>query len=317
MDLLEIRKKAREKKEAEALAKAAEEAEGRAGEPEAGAPPETSATVENTAPVTKAGPAKKRKKKARPAPVADKPGREASAETARGLPEAGEEQPAGPELMQETGLIIDDEAPEGEAGHGPREAASEVVEAARVKAPEPVRKPSTPPGGGGDGPGAEGPGVLGVDGDGEDTSGDDIVEYLAFRLAKEQYAVKVSVVKEIIRLQRITMVPRAQDFVEGIISLRGVIIPVFDAKKRLGFEDTGRSRTNRIIILSEAGNSQGMIVDKVTGVARLKKSEIEPPPSVIGGVEAEYLEGLGRIDGKLLILFNTDMILSMEGQPGS
>ena len=301
MDLLEIRKKAREKKEAEALAKAAAEA---------GAPPESSVMEENTAPVTKAGPAKKRKKKARPAPVADKPGREASAETARGLPEAGEEQPAGPELMQETGLIIDDEAPEGEAGHGTLEAASEVVEAARVKAPEPVRKPSTPPD-------AEGPGVLGVDGDGEDTSGDDIVEYLAFRLAKEQYAVKVSVVKEIIRLQRITMVPRAQDFVEGIISLRGVIIPVFDAKKRLGFEDTGRSRTNRIIILSEAGNSQGMIVDKVTGVARLKKSEIEPPPSVIGGVEAEYLEGLGRIDGKLLILFNTDMILSMEGQPGS
>lgn len=266
MDLLEIRKKAREKKEAEALAKAAAEA-----------------TVE--------------------AAVTDLPG-------------GGEELSAGPELLQETGLVIMDDV-EGDTGadHGQREAASEVVEAAQVKAPEPVRKPSTPAGGGGGGTGAEGPDVPDIDG--EVAAEDDIVEYLAFRLAKEQYAVKVSVVKEIIRLQRITMVPRAQDFVEGIISLRGVIIPVFDAKKRLGFEDTGRSRTNRIIILSEAGNAQGMIVDKVTGVARLKKSEIEPPPSVIGGVEAEYIEGLGRIDGKLLILFNTDKILSMEGQPGS
>ena len=155
----------------------------------------------------------------------------------------------------------------------------------------------------------------GLDGSGATGAEDgDEVEYLSFMLADEEYAVKVEDVKEIIRPQRTTMVPRAPDFVVGIISLRGVILPVFNIKRRLGFDDAGRTKTTRVIIVSDGGSPLGIMVDRVTGVARLKKGEIEPPPSVIGGIESEYLQGVGRQGDRLLILFNTQRVLEMEGR---
>lgn len=141
---------------------------------------------------------------------------------------------------------------------------------------------------------------------------DEIIEYLSFLLANEEYAVKVEDIKEIIRGQSITNVPRTPGFVLGIISLRGVILPVFDIKKRLGLEGGVTSRkTSRIVVVADKYGLQGIMVDKVTGVVKLKGSAIEPPPTIIGGVEAEYLQGLGRIGDRLLILFNTDKVLTV------
>lgn len=149
---------------------------------------------------------------------------------------------------------------------------------------------------------------------GPDAGLEDEVEYLAFMLAGEEYAVRVDDVKEIIRPQKTTLVPRTPGFVVGITSLRGVILPVFDMKKRLGFEETGRTKTARVIIVSDGGSPLGILVDRVTGVARLKMGEIEPPPAVIGGVESEYLHGVGRQGDRLLILMNTQRVLEMEGR---
>jgi len=145
----------------------------------------------------------------------------------------------------------------------------------------------------------------------EPVEDDPVVEYLAFMLASEEYAVKVEDVKEIIRGQSITAVPRTPEFVIGIISLRGVILPVFDIKKRLGLEGGGSRKTARIIVVADNYGLQGIKVDKVTGVVKLRKSAVEPPPAVIGGVEAEYLNGIGRIGDRLLILFNTDKVLTV------
>ena len=178
-----------------------------------------------------------------------------------------------------------------------------VVDAVSMDAPAPVKpSPQSPAGAG-----------LPGDDDEEGEAEDDTVEYLAFRLATEEYAVKVENVREIIRLQKITTVPRAPDFVRGIISLRGVIIPVFNIKRRLGLAETEKARSTRIIVVADGSGLQGIIVDRVTGVARLKRDTIEPPPAVISGVEAEYIEGVGRIGERLLILFNTGKVLEMEG----
>jgi purine-binding chemotaxis protein CheW len=136
-------------------------------------------------------------------------------------------------------------------------------------------------------------------------------EYLAFMLAGEEYAVKVDDVLEIIRLQHITSVPRAPGFVLGITSLRGVIVPVFDIRKRLGLEEREHTRSTRILVISDEGSPHGIIVDSVTGVVRLGDEDIEPPPSVIGGVDAEYLAGVGRVSGRLLIIFNTGRVLAL------
>jgi purine-binding chemotaxis protein CheW len=138
------------------------------------------------------------------------------------------------------------------------------------------------------------------------------VEYLSFMLSGEEYAVRIEDVKEIIRWQSITRVPRAPSFVMGVISLRGVIMPVFDIKRRLGLGEAERSRFSRVLVVEDGGSLVGMMVDRVTGVVKLGPESIEPPPSVIGGVEAGYLEGVGRVGERLVILFDTPRVLSME-----
>jgi len=318
MDLYEIRKKAKEKKEAE-------EAEARAAE-EARAAKEASAGGEGSAEEPpapkKPRPKKPRKKAVRKKPAAKEP-KEAAAEEGPSVEPGPEEPPAEEVISFVEGAAEAPEPPADEAdllsGESDvpldelmqRAFEAETAESAApeeagpsVAGTEPVEEEE-----------AAMPALGPVVGDEEEEEAEDenIIEYLAFRLSDEEYAVRVSDIKEIIRPQKITMVPRAPEFVEGIFSLRGVIIPVFDIKKRLGFSNTERERTTRILIVSDGGAAQGIIVDRVTGVARLKADTIEPPPAVIGGVEAEYLEGIGRLDGRLLILFNTARVLSMEG----
>jgi len=282
MDLLEIRKKAKEKKEAEARAREAESGRqpGEEPKPKDEPPP---------APVKKRPKKKTAGKKAdRAAKQKPEPAPEPEPAEVPGLAEALEDtsEELTPDEVTETGVSV---AEEPAAVSSPREDAGQ-------SGPAVSEEPED---------------VFDVEEE-EDAADEDVIEYLAFMLSGEEYAVKVEDVDEIIRLQKITMVPRADDFVEGIISLRGVIIPVFDIKRRLGLDLAERGRYTRIVIVSDGDNPQGIIVDRVTGVARLRESSIEPPPAVIGGVEGEYLEGVGRIEERLLILFNIRKVLSTD-----
>lgn len=304
MDLLDIRKKAKDKKaDDDAAQKAAQAAgAGEGGQPVAGGP----GGAEEAAPPPE--PKEKKPRARRGKKAAPEPPREAAEPLVPGPDDAPAEGPDEGAALEEMFLALGDEGGD-KAVSGP----VSVGEVEAGPAPEqPVRERMS----GKDGPPSREPADEGGpdDGheDGED-AGDTLVEYLAFRLGKEEYAVKVEHVREIIRLQKITDVPRAPGFVKGIISLRGVIIPVFDIKKRLGFEDSEGTRATRIVVVSEDGMPQGMIVDKVTGVVRFPEKGIEPPPAVIGGVEAEYIHGVGRLGDRLLILFNTGRVLAMEG----
>ena len=138
------------------------------------------------------------------------------------------------------------------------------------------------------------------------------LEILCFMLANEEYAVDIMEIKEVIKVPEMTEVPRVPEFILGIISLRGTIIPVFDLRKRLGLKTKEMSRSTKIIIASDNGRNLGMVVDKVTQVARISGKKLEPPPPVIGGVEAEYIQGLGRFRERLLILLNLQKVLSFE-----
>jgi purine-binding chemotaxis protein CheW len=219
-------------------------------------------------------------------------------EPAQPLPDE-EDEPLPDELIDDEEEVVD-EGPSAEPPPVPA-----------VKAPVKDTKGGTPSGSGPDEPvppvkdkpGQEPPGA---------DAGQAVVEYLSFMLGSEEYAVKVDDVREIIKVQHITEVPRTPDFVLGITSLRGVIIPVFDIRRRLSLEEAARARTTRLIVIADGPALQGIIVDRVTGVFQLKKADIEPPPSVIGGVEAEYLDGIGRLGERLVILFNTARVLSVD-----
>lgn len=142
---------------------------------------------------------------------------------------------------------------------------------------------------------------------------DNKTKYLCFMLSDEEYAIEIDDIKEIINVREITEVPGAPEYIKGIISLRGVIITIFDFRKRLGFQEKEYGKDARIIVVSVDNAQIGILVDSVTEVLRISEREVEPPPPVIGGIEAEYLKGVGRVKGRIVILLNLNKALKVEG----
>lgn len=133
---------------------------------------------------------------------------------------------------------------------------------------------------------------------------------LAFRLADEEYGIDLHLIKEIIRPVEITRVPRVSDCIKGVISLRGAIIPVYDVRLRLGLPVLAQDRHSRFIIVECTKGGVGIIVDVVTAVITVSPSDIDPPPVVLGR-EKEYISGVGRYQGRLIILFDLTRVLSL------
>jgi purine-binding chemotaxis protein CheW len=125
-----------------------------------------------------------------------------------------------------------------------------------------------------------------------------------------EYGVPITQVQEIITMTRPTQLPQAPDFVEGIINLRGRIIPIIDLKKRFQMGTSEITNDTRSVVVEVEGQTVGIIVDEVSEVLRLANSDIEPAPAIIGGITAEYLTGVGKIEGRLLILLDMNKILS-------
>lgn len=139
-------------------------------------------------------------------------------------------------------------------------------------------------------------------------------QMVVFQLAEQTYGIDIAAVFEIIRMEAITRVPRTPHFVEGVINLRGKIIPVIDLCKRFNLPLTERTGSSRIIIVDVGGNTIGMIVDGVSEVLRVPLDSIEPPPPMIHGVDAAYLRGIAILDGRLIILLDLKKILYEKEQ---
>jgi purine-binding chemotaxis protein CheW len=133
------------------------------------------------------------------------------------------------------------------------------------------------------------------------------IEMLAFRLGAEEYALLVEQVREVIKLWEITSVPNAPDYVLGVISLRGKVLPVVDLCKRLGLPPGVKDEKSRIIVVSLDDEETGLIVERVTGVVRLSPDDIRPAPDTIAkGAGAEFLRGIARKNEKLYILLDIE-----------
>lgn len=137
------------------------------------------------------------------------------------------------------------------------------------------------------------------------------LQLVVFRLAKEEYGLPITKVQEINRLVPITKLPQTPSFMEGIINLRGRIIPVIDLRKRFSLAISEHNDDTRIIIVEVSGQTVGIIVDAVTEVVRLPAASVEPPPPTFI-LDARYIYGVGKIDGRLLILLEIDNILTTQ-----
>jgi len=135
------------------------------------------------------------------------------------------------------------------------------------------------------------------------------IELLGFMLSDEQYALDILEVKEIVRMHAITPVPRSPEWIKGIVTLRGVIVPIFDLRSRLGLAVIEYGADTRIIVVYRGEEFAGLIVDSITQVMRLPVEAIEPTPQTIALVEAEYLRGVVRFRDQLVILLNLPRVV--------
>jgi len=138
------------------------------------------------------------------------------------------------------------------------------------------------------------------------------LQFVGFQVGEELYGIGIHSVQEIDRMHSITRLPKALPFIEGVINLRGRIIPVIDMAKRFGLPPVKVGRRTRIIIIGIAGQSVGLIVEQVTEVIQLEEGSVEPAPPMAFAVDQRYVEGVGQISGGLIILLNLDLLFSAE-----
>jgi purine-binding chemotaxis protein CheW len=140
---------------------------------------------------------------------------------------------------------------------------------------------------------------------------DEYQEFLCFRVSSEIYAINIMVIKEIIKPREVTEVPRTPSFVSGVLSLRGIIIPVFNMRLRLGLPSMEKSARERIVVLRKGEEFFGFIVDEVIQVVRIAAAAMEKPPAVLDGIDRDFVSGIGRYNGQMLIVLNQDKILDL------
>jgi purine-binding chemotaxis protein CheW len=137
-------------------------------------------------------------------------------------------------------------------------------------------------------------------------------QLVVFNLGGEVYGVDISVVREIIHIQPITRVPGTPHSVEGVINLRGSVIPVVDLRKRFQLEMVPRGKDTRIVVVSCRGQDIGVIVDSVAQVLRVPVDSIQPPSTVVTGGHLEHLLGIIKLPDRLVILLDMDQVLSRQ-----
>ncbi len=142
----------------------------------------------------------------------------------------------------------------------------------------------------------------------------DLLQLVTFSIGDEEFGVEILKVQEIIRMLEITKVPKAPPFVEGVINLRGKVIPILDLRKRFGLDSRSHDKNTRIIVIEINSMIVGFIVDSVSEVLRLPANTVEPPPPVVAGLDSDYISGVGKLEDRLLIMLDLNRLLSNDEQ---
>ena len=139
-------------------------------------------------------------------------------------------------------------------------------------------------------------------------------QLVIFDLAEEHYGVDIAAVEGIIKMQDITTVPHAPEFVEGVTNLRGEVLPVVDLRKRFELPPSEETIDTRIVVVELQTGKVGVIVDDVSEVLQVPADAIEPPSPIIAGIESAMLMGIAKVEDRLIILLDLVKLLSAEEQ---
>ncbi len=138
------------------------------------------------------------------------------------------------------------------------------------------------------------------------------IQVVSFTVGKEDYGVHIGQVQEIIRMTNITHLPQTESYVKGVINLRGNIIPIIDMRTKFNMDSLDYSELTRVIVVNMSDKLVGMVVDSVARVLELPEKEIEEAPEIIHGLSREYIDGIGKLDEKMIIILKVDKVLSAE-----
>ncbi|MFB1098568.1 chemotaxis protein CheW [Terribacillus sp. JSM ZJ617] len=138
------------------------------------------------------------------------------------------------------------------------------------------------------------------------------VKVIVFQLKNEEYAVPVTQVGSIEKMEHITRVPNTESFIKGVINMRGVVTPIVDLRSRLGLEETPVDENTRIIIVDLDDTSIGLIVDAANDVLDIPVDKIEEAPQVIGAINIDYIDGVVKLEDRLVILLDLRKVLKFH-----
>jgi len=138
------------------------------------------------------------------------------------------------------------------------------------------------------------------------------MKVIIFRLNDEEYGIEIDQVRSIERVSHITRIPNTSSYIKGVINLRGIVTPIVDLRNRFGIEAIEDSDNTRVIIICVKDIEIGLIVDAANEVIEIEETKIEPPPKVIGDVEAEFIRGVIKVGNRLLILLHLHKVLNLQ-----
>lgn len=138
----------------------------------------------------------------------------------------------------------------------------------------------------------------------------ELYQLVSFHMDNEEFGVDILKVQEIIKMISITKVPNAPSYIEGVINLRGKVIPIVDLRLRLSMIKKEYDKNTRIIVIEINGKTFGFIVDSVSEVLRIQRSIIEAPPEIVTGINSDFITAVGKLEDRLLILLDLEKIFS-------
>jgi purine-binding chemotaxis protein CheW len=138
------------------------------------------------------------------------------------------------------------------------------------------------------------------------------IKVVSFRLGTEEYGVDIAQAQEVIRMVEITHVPRAPRFMEGVINLRGQLIPIIDLRARFGMPRIEKTKSSRIVVTDIGSKRVGIIVDSVSEVIDIPIENIEDAPEMIAGIGTEYIQGVGKVADRLIIMLDLTMVITTD-----
>lgn len=145
-----------------------------------------------------------------------------------------------------------------------------------------------------------------------ESNSEDMLQLVSFTIGTEEFGVDILNVQEINRMVTVTAVPNSPPFVDGVINLRGKVIPIIDLRTRFGMSRKEHDKNTRIIVVELKSNVVGFVVDAVSEVLRIPRNVTEPPPAVVAGIHTDYITAVGKLEDRLLILLDLEKVFSVE-----